>query len=92
MRRSSNTSAFDLDPGDYMLTRDKTGVWLCTPLGDRIRVPVSEGEPDPRPIKEGGTWGYTEEPDGSLSLKPSLNVEGRNAWHGFLTNGMMTSA
>jgi len=92
MRRTNDTSIFDLEPGDYMLTEDKTGIWLRTPLGDPIRLPIVEGEPDPRPLKEGGAWGYTEEADGSISLKPSINVHGRNAWHGFLTNGIMTPA
>lgn len=90
MRRESSTSIFDLNPGDYMLTEDRTGIWLVTPNGNRLRLPISEGAPDSRPLKEGGTWGY-EEQDGEISLTPSINVHGEKAWHGFLTNGQMTS-
>lgn len=89
MRREPDTNVFDLTAGDYKLTEDRTGVWLCTPTGDRIRVPVREGEQDPRPIDEGGCWGFEEHEDGTLSLTPSLDVHGANAWHGHLTRGQM---
>jgi hypothetical protein len=88
-RQPGEIEVFDLANGDYMLTEDRTGVWLRTPAGDLLRVPVQEGERDPRPIAEGGNWGFTEHEDGSLSLQPSIQVL-PSGWHGFLTNGVLT--
>jgi hypothetical protein len=89
MRREPGSEVFAFDCGDYMLTEDRTGVWLRTPTGALIRVPVREGEQDTRPIGEGGCWGFEEHEDGSLSLTPSLDVHGPDPWHGHLTRGQM---
>lgn len=89
MRRASDFDTMALDFGDYKLTEDRTGVWLRTPTGALVRVPVREGEQDPRPIDEGGCWGFEEHEDGTLSLTPSLDVHGPDPWHGHLTRGQM---
>lgn len=88
-RRRHAVSALDLEPGDYMLTGDRTAIWIRVPTGARIRVPVREGDQDPRPIKEGGCWGFTEHDDGTLSLTPSLDVHGPDPWHGHLIAGQL---
>lgn len=89
-RRRTAVNALDLEPGDYMLTEDRTGLWIVVPTGARIRVPVREGEQDRRPLAEGGCWGFTEHDNGTLSLTPSLDVHGPDAWHGHLTAGQLT--
>lgn len=92
MRREPDTVVFEMAIGDYKLIDDRTAVWLRTPTDELVRVPVREGEQDPRPIKEGGCWGFEEHEDGTLSLTPSINVHGSKAWHGYLTRGQLVDA
>lgn len=77
VRRPDGTQAHELAAGEYALTADGTGVWICDPRG-------VHGCVDKR-------WTVVVEDDDSITVDPSIwtNAHGSPpGWHGFLKRGV----
>lgn len=87
-RVAGDTSAFDLAEGDYALRSSRRQFAARLPGGDQVTLPVAEGAADPRPLSDGGTWGFTEHEDGTITITPSIDAHGEHPWHGHLVQGV----
>lgn len=90
--------------GDYYLVKDDQGIkllWAILPNGFWIRLParqLNEGNPP----KENLVWEITENPDGTVTVDPSIECwaaptkeEAQKKgpdfyWHGYLKAGVFT--
>ena len=84
----------EMEPGDYCLRGTESegaAVWFVLPdavsaspfaepynqLNGRVRIPVG-GETG---------WTMTEDPDGAITLNPSIAIGSPVYWHGYLEHG-----
>lgn len=87
------------EPGDYYLVKDEQGIkvlWGILPNGFFCRLPARQlGEGNPP--KENLAWSITENPDGTVTVDPSIEAWDRpekaaagpdHYWHGHLVNGV----
>jgi hypothetical protein len=77
-RLPDGSHALDCDPGDYWrVKRDGEWIWMCcTPNG--MAGDLTQHD-------------VTEHPDGTITVLPSILVQGEHEWHGYLENGVWRS-
>jgi hypothetical protein len=84
-------AVMDGEPGVYWLHEDGRDFWAKLPHGRICHLPV---DPDQTfQDTQGPVWRVIEEPDGSLTIQPSIWMNqgrggSRGEWHGFLERGV----
>lgn len=96
-RRVDSLDAFmdSYQKGDYFFEAERGWLWIVLPNGHHAALPI-RGRHRENPLTTGASWEMSGTEDAptlspSIDNRPTPPPHGHTGWHGFLTNGLLSS-